>query len=325
MAVFMYETATAKPASMKATPLFQSSGDVLADGRYERAKAYAADGDDAAAADLLTQALERAPNFASAWFALGELRLRTGDRAGAVEAFRAALAADPPDSQGASLHLAWLGALDPAAAVSPAYVRMLFDQYAPDFDRALVERLGYRGPALLRAAVEGARARRSGLVRFARMVDLGCGTGLAGQAFRSCCTTVCGVDLSAAMVELARRKDIYDHLEVGDMRTFLDHESDGACDLVIAADSFIYLADLAPISRAVARALAPDGLFAFTVETFPDTGVALSEKRRFVHGADHVRAALAQAGLALFTLEHAATRTENGVPVPGLLVIATWP
>src|ERR1043166_9211386 len=109
MAMFMYEIEPTKPAAMKPTALFLSSGDVLADRRYERAKAYAADGDHAAAADLLAQALERAPDFASAWFALGEIRAQSGDRAGAVAAFRAALAADPSDRHGAALQLARLG------------------------------------------------------------------------------------------------------------------------------------------------------------------------------------------------------------------------
>src|SRR6266571_18366 len=96
---------------MSAPTLFLSSGDLLADRRYERARALEADGDLAAAADLLAQALERAPGFVSAWFALGEVRAYAGDRAGAVAAFRSALAADPADRHGAALRLARLGAV----------------------------------------------------------------------------------------------------------------------------------------------------------------------------------------------------------------------
>src|ERR1700730_11078484 len=140
----MYETRRAKPA-MKPAALFLSSGDVLADRRYERAKAYAAEGDRAAAADLLMQALERAPRFASAWFALGEIRAESGDHAGAVAAFRAARAADPSDCHGTALKLARLGAGDPAAAMAPGYVRRLFDQYASNFYQALVAGLGSPG------------------------------------------------------------------------------------------------------------------------------------------------------------------------------------
>src|SRR5712691_11116802 len=309
---------------MNAPTLFLSSGDLLADRRYERARGLEADGDLDAAADLLAQALDRAPGFVSAWFALGEVRAYAGDRAGAVAAFRSALAADPADRHGAALRLARLGALAPTAAMSGAYVRTLFDQYAPHFDQTLVEVLGYRGPALLRAAIETARASRTGPLWFARMIDLGCGTGLAAAAFRGCCETICGVDLSPAMVEAARRKGLYERLDVDDMLAFLEQEGEGACDLVLAADAFVYLGDLAPICRAAARALAPAGLFGFTVET-AGAGVVLGEKLRYAHGADHVRAALARAGLDLLALDPASTRTESGAAVPGLVVVAERP
>jgi predicted TPR repeat methyltransferase len=307
---------------MKPAALFLSSGDVLADRRYERAKAYSAEGDRAAAADLLTQALERAPGFASAWFALGEIRAQGGDRDGAVEAFRAALAVDPSDRHGAALQLARLGAADPAAAMTPAYVRSLFDGYAANFDQALVEGLGYRGPQMLREALRAVAAAQGRPFRFERALDLGCGTGLVAEALRARCGAIVGVDLSQAMVATARRKNVYADVVVGDVLDFLAAQPEGSGDLIVAGDVFVYLADLAPVCRAAARALAPDGLFAFTVETHDGTGVVLSEKLRYAHAADHVRAALGEAGLLPLTFEHASTRTENGAPVPGLLVIA---
>jgi predicted TPR repeat methyltransferase len=307
---------------MKPPALFLSSGDVLADRRYDRAKAHAAEGDVATAADLLAQALERAPGFASAWFALGEIRAQGGDRAGAVAAFRAARAADPADRHGAALHLARLGAAEPAAAMAPAYVRALFDQYAPDFDRALVEGLGYRGPMVLCEALRAVAAARHRPFRFERAVDLGCGTGLVAEALRDCCGAIAGVDLSPAMVAAARRKGLYAEIAVGDMVAFIAGRAKGCCDLVVAGDAFVYLADLAPVCRAVARALAPGGLFAFTVETHAGTGVVLGEKLRYVHDADHVRGALTAAGLVPFALDPASTRSESGAPAPGLVVVA---
>jgi predicted TPR repeat methyltransferase len=307
---------------MKPPALFLSSGDVLADRRYDRAKAHAAEGDVATAADLLAQALERAPGFASAWFALGEIRAQGGDRAGAVAAFRAARAADPADRHGAALHLACLGAAEPAAAMAPAYVRALFDQYAPDFDRALVEGLGYRGPMVLCDALRAVAAARHRPFRFERAVDLGCGTGLVAEALRDCCGAIAGVDLSPAMVAAARRKGVYAEIAVGDMVAFLAGRPKGSCDLVVAGDAFVYLADLAPVCRAVAHALAPDGLFAFTVETHAGTGAVLGEKLRYAHDADHVRGALAAAGLVPIALDPASTRSEGGAPVPGLVVVA---
>jgi predicted TPR repeat methyltransferase len=307
---------------MKPPALFLSSGDVLADRRYDRAKAHAAEGDVATAADLLAQALERAPGFASAWFALGEIRAQGGDRVGAVAAFRAARAADPADRHGAALHLARLGAAEPAAAMTPAYVRALFDQYAPDFDRALVEGLGYRGPMVLCDALRAVAAARHRPFRFERAVDLGCGTGLVAEALCDWCGAIAGVDLSPAMVAAARRKGLYVEIAVGDMVAFIAGRAKSSCDLVVAGDAFVYLADLAPVCRAVAHALAPDGLFAFTVETHAGTGVVLGEKLRYAHDVEHVRAALDAAGLVPFDIDPVSTRSENGAPVPGLAVVA---
>lgn len=293
-----------------------SSGDLIADRRYRFGCDLMARGDVADAIDLFAQAVEAAPDFAPAWFALGGARAQQGDRDGAEAAFRHALAADPADRCGAALHLARLGAADAAHAMSPAYVRTLFDQYAPRFDASL-EALAYRGPARLREAVERARPRAG----FGDVLDLGCGSGLAGAAFRPLARHLTGVDLSPAMVEEAHAKGIYDRLATGDLLEFLASES-SRYDLVIAADVFVYVFDLAPVAATVATALRPDGLFAFTVER-GDAGVELGEKLRFRHGEDHVRAALA--GFRIIELAPVATRTEAKQEVPGLLVVAAKP
>ncbi len=53
------------------------------------------------------------------------------------------------------------------AALPPAYVARLFDDYAPRFDRHLTQTLGYRGPELIVSALDSGgagaplRARRS--------------------------------------------------------------------------------------------------------------------------------------------------------------------
>lgn len=296
-------------------PLFITSGDLIADRRYGLARGYAADGNLAAAADLYLQATELSPRFASAWFALGETREALGDRAGARAAFERAKATDPQDRHGAALHLAHLGGADPATEALHAYVRTLFDQYAPRFDRAL-EDLNYSAPALLREAVAKHGA------RFGSMLDLGCGTGLAGAAFRPHVDWLVGVDLSPKMIEEARSKGLYDKLAVADIAQFLKEQGNAAFHLAIAADVFAYVADLADVCAAVARVLAPDGLFGFTVETHDGEGAIVGAKMRYAHGEPFVRAAIADAGLTLLELTKVSTRTENRLPVPGLLVVA---
>jgi predicted TPR repeat methyltransferase len=300
-------------------PLFITSGDMLADRRYALARDYAADGDLVAAADLYAQATELAPDFASAWFALGEAREALGDRDGARAAFEKAQGADPEDRHGAALHLARLGAADPGTRELHSYVRTLFDQYAPRFDRAL-EDLGYRAPALLRDAVVA----EAGARRFGTMLDLGCGTGLAGAAFRPHIDWLVGVDLSSKMIEEARGKGVYDVLAVGDIARFLSqqHAANASADLVIAADVFAYIGDVGAVCTAVARVLAPNGLFGFTVETHAGEGAIVGAKMRYQHAPEFVRGAIADAGLRILRLDAASTRNENRVPVPGLVVIA---
>src|SRR5450755_4992689 len=137
--------------------IFLSSGDLMADRRFDFARNLQLRGDLVAAEDLFVQATDLAPGFATAWFTLGEVREQLGDRNGAIAAFRTAELTDPGDRNGAGLRLMRLGAID-LAGMRPTYVKALFDQYAPRFDAALIDDLGYRGPALLLAAVLGARA-----------------------------------------------------------------------------------------------------------------------------------------------------------------------
>ena len=140
-----------------ASRLFLSSGDLVADRRYEFARDLQLKGDLPAAAELLEQAIELVPKFPSAWYTLGKIRLQLGQRDAAIAAFRAARDADPEDRHGAGLHLMQLG-VEAVGSMPPGYVQTLFDQYAPRFEAALVGDLGYRGPALLFKAVLSVRA-----------------------------------------------------------------------------------------------------------------------------------------------------------------------
>jgi predicted TPR repeat methyltransferase len=305
-------------------PLFVSSGDLLADRRYKWALDQAARGDFAAAADILAQTVALAPAFATAWFALGAIRDRLGDRAGAIAAFEQARDADRQDYHGARLQLARLGSGAATPAMSETYVRRLFDQYAGRYDTALTERLAYRGPALLREAVEQAMRAAGRPLHFPSVLDLGCGTGLGGAAFRPVADWLVGVDLSPAMIAQAMAKDFYDRLATTDLADFLTGDASDAAKyhLVLAADVFVYVNDLAPIVAAVARILAPGGLFAFTVETHAGGGVKLLPTLRYAHGAPYIRRALADAGLTGASISEVAVRSEKGMPVDSLVVVA---
>jgi predicted TPR repeat methyltransferase len=301
--------------------LFMSSGDMLADRRFDFARDLQLSGDLVAAEDLFAQATELAPGFATAWFTLGEVREMLGDRNGAIVAFRAAEMTDPGDRNGAGLRLMRLGAAA-LAGMRPTYVTALFDQYAPKFDAALRDDLGYRGPALLLAAVVGARAAAGGPATFGRVVDLGCGTGLAARAFAPVAGEIIGIDLSPRMIERARATGLYAEVDVAEIVEGLGRRPDTSADLILAADVMVYVHDMTPLLAEVARVLAPCGLFAFTVESHAGEGVVLGKGLRYAHGASRVRALVAAAGLRLDRLEQGSSRTEGGTPVPGLVAVA---
>ncbi len=305
-------------------PLFVSSGDLIADRRYKWALDHAARGDFAGAADILAQTVEIAPRFATAWFALGAIRDQLGDRNGAIAAFGQARDADSEDYHGARLQLARLGAGETTPAMTRTYVRRLFDQYAARYDAALTERLAYRGPAILRDAVEAVMGGAGRPRHFGSMLDLGCGTGLGGAAFRPCVDWLVGVDLSPAMVAQAEAKGLYDRLITADLADCLaDEAADRAKhQLILAADVFVYVSDLEPIIGAIARVLATDGLLAFTVETHAGGGVTLLPTLRYAHGEVYLRDVLIGAGLAPAHLAKVSVRSEKGVPVDSLVVVA---
>ena len=97
---------------------------------------------------------------------------------------------------------------------------------------------------------------------------------------------------------------------------------EASANLVVAADAFVYLPDLAPVLGEARRVLASGGVLAFTLETHDGSGIVLGEGLRYAHSAEYVRDAMAKAGLKLLTLERASPRTENNEPVRGLVVVA---
>jgi predicted TPR repeat methyltransferase len=291
--------------------------DPLAERRFVYAKAAADKGDFVTAAEVLEQALERAPDWAVAWFALGEAREKLGDLDGAADAFRAALRCDPADAQAAMARLALIGRGDTPLALPHAYVTRLFDQYAPRFNAHLTDTLGYRAPALIAAALGSVAPAR----RFSCALDLGCGAGLMGEALRDDVERFIGVDLSPAMIEQARERGAYDALAVDDATAFLRRQAQPAFDLVVAADSLVYIGDLAPLLAAVAAALTADGLFAFSLERFEGERFALGATMRFAHSRAYVEATAGEAGLRPFIIRSACARREGGADVPGLICV----
>lgn len=302
---------------MNRFPLSSTSGDLLADRRYEIGQWFSTEGDHAAAAELFAQTVERVPQWAPAWLALGLARERCDDGEAAVGALRRARDLDPSGRLGAELHLARLGGRS-SPTMPAAFVQTLFDQYADRFDDHLVEGLHYRGPALIAGAL-----RRSGQLSFGNALDLGCGTGLMGRALSGHAATLDGVDLSPRMIEQAQRTGLYRTLWVGDLFDHLARTPAGHYDLVLAADVLVYIGALDAVMTGACKVLRPGGTLAFTVQALvADVGFALGPDLRFSHTRAYIERALAQAGFGALVIEDESTRQDGGVDVPGLVIVA---
>lgn len=260
------------------------------------------------------RALALKPGYATAQHYRANTLRDLGRKEEAVAAYRQALLLGA-DREQVSFALASLGVGEVPAASPTGYVRDLFDQYAGHFDEHLVEKLGYRTPALLDAAIRSCCTVVKGDV-----LDLGCGTGLMGPYLRPLATRLAGVDLSGKMLDKARERGIYDQLECGEIGAYLATQRE-AFDLVAAADVLVYFGDLAPLFGQVRAALRSGGWFCFSVEACEDGDFVLRPSNRFAHSLDYLRGLAAGAGFEVCEKKAAALRTENGAPVPGYLVV----
>jgi len=236
----------------------------------------------------------------------------------AADHFRRYLALDPTDRAGATLALAAMGAAAMPDRADLGYVQALFDRYAPDFDAHLRDRLGYTAPELLAGALEPYWHL---LPQAPATVDIGCGTGLAGEPLRSKVGRLDGVDASPKMIDEARRRGIYDDLSVADLLAWAE-SGDEEYHLAVAADVIVYFGDLEPLFDGVARRLHPAGLFIFTAECSTDQPILLNDSLRYAHAPDYLRDTLASSGFDLLTMQNVSTRRQADQPVPGLLLLA---
>ena len=253
----------------------------------------------------LQRALRLDHEYADARLALGRAWLAAGEPEKALQAFARLQDVDEEIAQARAML-----ALPRSDA---GYVRHLFDQFAADYDARMISQLGYAAPRILRELADLVMAGRGGL----DILDLGCGTGLTGIAFKDLARRLDGIDLSPVMIEKARARGIYDRLAVADIETARDVAS---YDLLLAADTLVYLGDLTQIFAAAAQSLRRGGFFLFTVERKDGDGFALGPKRRWRHSETYLRHEAAQAGFAVAGLVACASRAEAGQPVEGFAV-----
>ena len=201
------------------------------------------------------------------------------------------------------------------------YVEELFDDYADRFESHLVEQLNYQVPILIESVLRN----RFSTKKPAGMIwDLGCGTGLLGPRISDVCESLLGVDLSAQMLLRAEQKKCYTNLVQSDLVSFLLHDarSFASPDVVVIADTLVYLGDLQPFFSALQPLLNPQSTVIFTIEHMEEPnneGYQLMPTGRYTHDLDAIRMWLNVSDLKLHKCGLVDLRQGGGKWVEGLL------
>jgi predicted TPR repeat methyltransferase len=198
------------------------------------------------------------------------------------------------------------------------YVAELFDKFAGSFEKTLLG-LGYRVPELLTGQIQSALGPDTTPLR---ILDAGCGTGLAAPLLKPLASRLVGVDLSSAMLDRARERKLYDELVVGELCTFMAARP-AAFDLIILADTLVYFGALEEAFSTAHTALAANGMLAFAVESRSDgPDYQLELHGRYSHRPDYVTTLLAAAGYTVQSLDDIVIRRELNADVAGIAVVA---
>jgi predicted TPR repeat methyltransferase len=214
----------------------------------------------------------------------------------------------------------------PPVQVPQAYVENLFDRFSDHFDERLLNQLTYKAPKLLCEVFCNVAKGEKAYEGCKELVDLGCGTGLAGKYFQAICATLTGVDISSEMIEKARLRGIYDELIVNEIMAYLGSVA-LPIDIFIATDVFNYFGEMEPILAACRNRQGVGGLLAFSVETLETTsaneqvGFKLASSGRFQHERHYVLTSAVNAGYQLMTCAERVLRHEDGLDVQGYLFV----
>lgn len=266
-------------------------------------------GEYADAASRLRLVTKFQPENALAWYLLGSSDLAEGNPSLAGISFRKSLSLNPQHEESRFL----LAVVDPSLPENehPKFAPLTlavehFDGAALYYDEENLDALGYSGHEEAYKALQPFI--NPGLSRF-KVVDLGCGTGLAALQFRDMAGQVEGVDISQNMLAQAdlrrdeKERRVYDVLHRIDLRRYLIDQTPDSCDVIIAANVFPYLGGLTPVFDGLAHALKRGGVVSFSVEPMQgnDFGLIPGEGR-FAHSEAYIVEQAKRVGLEVLAV-----------------------
>lgn len=268
------------------------------------------------AIEFYTRVISVDVDFFEAYNNLGVTYLSMQNREKALQYFREALRMQPDNK--AFQHTIDILAQDKQLSASPPeYVRSLFNSYAGHYDTHITETLHYDVPRQLYAAV----SRQMNISHMdLDILDVGCGTGLCGELFKTKSNRLIGVDIAEKMLAVAAGKNIYQQLIHADIPDFLK-EHPAAFDLIIAGDVVVYFGDLKELFADVYQALRLQGWFVFNAEMNVKNDYRMTESGRFAHSKAYLDRLLAEQHFTVVDYQVIHLRSQNNISQQGHLYL----
>ncbi|WP_298864480.1 PqqD family peptide modification chaperone [uncultured Gimesia sp.] len=269
------------------------------------------------------QAAELKPECASKWADLGELAHIAGQREAARNSYEHYLTIEPDDAEVQHILVA-LRDEAPPSRMPDKCIQQLYERFSSFYDSNLIEELEYVVPEKLSEAIELVFPGRTDL----KILDLGCGTGLSGERLRERAGVLDGIDLSSEMISMARKRNLYDSLEVAEITSWLkgaeaiiESEAGKRYDLIVACDTLIYFGDLSQVIQPASQLLKRGGAIAFSVERCEQPGYELTDSGRYAHHFEYIKQVARSAGLTVDVHHEEFLRMEYGEEVMGHIVV----
>jgi predicted TPR repeat methyltransferase len=250
------------------------------------------------------------PDFYPAHYNLGKVYLLLKRRDQALLHYQEALRLQP-DNETVKHMLAILSGDLTISGAPSAYLQSLFDSYAGNYDSHLAS-LHYQVPSVFYQLIMNQREAKP----VWDVLDLGCGTGLCGQVFKSVSQRLVGVDVSEKMLAVAESKHCYDELVQANILTFLT-ETRQSFDLVIAADVLVYVGELDDIFKQVHHVLREKGLFIFNLEINTSENWVMTASGRFAHRKSYIDQCLKKNGWVIVNYHVVPLREQDRKPLQG--------
>ncbi len=259
-------------------------------------------------------------NFLPACRNLGLAYMKMGLREDALSAFNRVLELNGSDLSVRHMVDALSGIQTEKAPAE--YVEKLFDDFAVNFEKLLVDELKYDTPDRIMSLLQSLDPPIP--LDHHTVLDLGCGTGLMGNALSPISCDIDGIDLSQRMLNKADETATYRQLIKSDIVDFVrSSQSSEVYTLLVAADVLIYIGNFDPLFSAIkaSHLFSAETVFVFSIELSSDAPYFLQPSGRYSHRESYIDELCERCDFSVIARESTIIRKERDKDINGLIFV----